>query len=264
MQSFDKLVDIISILRSENGCDWDKEQTLQSIRPCLVEETYEVVDAIMDNDKNALKEELGDLLLQVVFLSRICEEEGSFSIDDVISEINEKLIRRHPHVFADSNVEGSEKILEQWEEIKKEERKSKGQERKSILDGIPKSIPEMTRTYRVSEKVARVGFAYPDNDSIFAKVEEECAEVKEAYKSGDDTHTEEEIGDLLLVVIEFARYLNIDPDIALHKSNNKFRRRFNYIEEEAKKQNRNLKDMNLEEMDNLWNECKRIEKENKK
>ncbi len=262
MQSFDKLIDIVSMLRGENGCDWDKEQSLQSIQSCLTEETYEVVDAIMEDDRISLREELGDLLLQVVFLSRICEEENNFSINDVINEINEKLIRRHPHVFGDSDVKGSQKILEQWEDIKKEEKINNGKERKSILDGIPSSMPEMAKSYRMLDKVSRVGFIYPDIDSAFAKIEEEMEEVREAYKSGNIAHTEDEIGDLLMVVINFARNLKIDPEIALHKSNKKLKRRFGYIEESARKTNKELKEMTIEEMDDLWNQIKMLEKEN--
>ncbi len=264
MTSFDKLVEIIATLRSENGCDWDKEQTIESIKPCLIEETYEVVDAIMEKDKGSLKEELGDLLLQVVFLSQICAEEGEFTIDDVAKGIGDKLIRRHPHVFGDSSASGSKEILSQWEEIKKEEQKEKGKERKSVLDGVPKSLPEITKSLRMREKASRVGFDYENIDDAFAKIEEELSEVHDAYKNSTRDHTEEEIGDLLTVVLNFSRMLKIDPEIALHRSNNKFRSRFGYIEESAAKMNKNLKDMTIAEMEALWQESKALEKQNKK
>lgn len=264
MTSFDKLIDIIATLRGENGCDWDKEQTIESIKPCLIEETYEVVDAIMEKDKSALKEELGDLLLQVVFLSQICAEEGEFTIDDVANGISEKLIRRHPHVFGDSKASGSKEILSQWEDIKKEEQKDKGKERKSILDGVPTSLPEITKSIRMREKAARVGFEYEHVDDAFAKIEEELDEVRDAYKNSTRDHKEEEIGDLLTVVLNFSRMLKIDPEIALHRSNNKFRSRFGYIEEAAAKMNKSVSDMTIAEMEELWQESKRLEKENKK
>ncbi len=263
MTSFDKLVDIVATLRGENGCDWDKEQTIASIKPCLIEETFEVVDAIMEQDKASLKEELGDLLLQVVFLSQICAEEHDFTIDDVANGISEKLIRRHPHVFGDSIANGSKEILSQWEEIKKEEHKEKGKERKSILDGIPKSLPEITKSLRMHDKASRVGFDYEHIDDAFAKIEEEVAEVFDAYKNSTPEHTEEEIGDLLTVVINFARLLKIDPETALHKSNNKFKNRFGYIEQSATKLGKNLKDMTIYEMEAFWNESKMLEKKNK-
>ncbi len=264
MTSFDKLVDIIATLRGDGGCHWDKEQTIESIKPCLIEETYEVVDAIMENDKSALKEELGDLLLQVVFLSQICAEEGEFTVDDVANAICEKLIRRHPHVFGDSSVSSSKEILSQWEDIKKEEQKEKGKERKSVLDGVPKSLPEMTKSLRMHEKASRVGFDYEHIDDAFAKIEEELNEVADAYKNSTREHTEEEIGDLLTVVLNFSRLLKIDPEIALHRSNNKFKSRFGHIEESAAKMNKNLKDMSVAEMEELWQESKRLEKQNKK
>ncbi len=264
MTSIDKLIDIVSTLRGENGCDWDKEQTIESIKPCLIEEAYEVVDAIMEQDRDSLKEELGDLLLQVVFLSQICAEDGQFTIDDVANGISEKLIRRHPHIFGDSKASGSKEILSQWEEIKKEERKAKGKEKTSVLDGVPKSLPEMTKSLRMHEKASRVGFDYEHIDDAFAKIEEELGEVLDAYKNSTPEHTEEEIGDLLTVVINFARLLKIDPEVALHKSNNKFKNRFGYIEQSAAKINKNIKDMTIAEMEALWQESKMLEKKNKK
>ncbi len=264
MTSFDKLIEIVATLRGENGCDWDKEQTIESIKPCLIEETYEVVDAIMEQDKVGLKEELGDLLLQVVFLSQICAEEGEFTIDDVAKGIGDKLIRRHPHVFGDSTASGSKEILSQWEDIKKQEQKEKGKERKSVLDGIAKSLPEMTKSLQMHKKASHVGFDYEHIDDAFAKIEEELAEVLDAYKNSTHEHTEEEIGDLLTVVINFARILKIDPEMALHKSNNKFRSRFGHIEQSAAKMNKRVQDMTIAEMEALWDESKMLEKENKK
>lgn len=259
MQEFDRLIQIMKTLRSENGCDWDREQTHESIKPCLIEETYEVADAIIKKDRKNLKEELGDLLLQIIFLSRLSEEEGAFSIEDVVKGINEKLIRRHPHVFGESSAKGSKEILKQWEKIKSEEKRERKD--KSVLDGIPKSMPPISKAYKLMDKAARVGFEYHNVMDAYAKIEEETAELKEAYLENDLPHAEEELGDLLMVIIDFARYIKIDPETALHKTNEKFIRRFSYVERKAKEAGKELTEMTLEEMDAFWNLCKREERE---
>lgn len=253
---FDKLLEIVNTLRSENGCDWDKEQTFDTIKAYITEESYELIDAINNKDFDNIKEELGDLMLQIILLSQIAKENKLFTIDDVLIEINEKLIRRHPHVFGDTILKGSKNILKQWESIKKSENK----ERKSILDGIPKSLPTMNVSYKLMDKVARVGFEYKNVADSFDKIREELAEAEEAFNSNNKDHLEEELGDLMMTIIDFARMNNINPDSALSKTNKKFIRRFSYIENKASTLNKKLECMTLEEMDDIWQECKSIEK----
>lgn len=256
--NFNKLLSIISTLRGENGCDWDKEQTFDTIKPYVIEETYELIDAINNKDFSNIKEELGDLMLQVVLLSQIAKENELFTINDVLNDINDKLIRRHPHVFGDTTLKGSKNVLKQWETIKKSENK----ERKSILDGIPNSLPTMNKSYKLMDRAARVGFEYKNTTDSFNKIKEEFDEMKEAFESNDKAHLEEELGDLIMTIIDFARMNNINPDSALSRTNKKFMRRFSYIENKASSLNKKLDDMTLEEMDSIWNECKSIEKEN--
>ena len=259
MKSFEELISVVKRLRGENGCAWDRVQTFDSLIPCFLEEAYEVVEAINNKDYENIKEELGDILLHVVFFSELANDEKKFNIDDVCKNINEKLIRRHPHVFGDSQVKDVNGILKQWEEIKKEEKKNNS---KSILDGIPKSLPIMEKSYKLMKKTASVGFEYEHIDDSLKKIEEELIEVKEAYNENDKEHLEEEIGDLIMTVLDFARMNKINPVNSLLRVNEKFRRRFQYIEDMSKKMNRSLESMSLEEMDNLWNECKAIEKNN--
>ena len=258
ISNFDKLLDIVNTLRSENGCDWDKEQTFDTIKLYITEESYELIDAIDNKDFNNIKEELGDLMLQIILLSQIAKEDNLFTIDDVLNEINEKLIRRHPHVFGDITLKGSKNVLKQWETIKKSEKK----ERKSILDGIPKYLPAMNTAYKLMEKAARVGFEYKNVADSFDKIREEFNEAEEAFNSNDKEHLEEELGDLMMTIIDFARMNNINPDSALAKTNKKFIRRFQYIEDKANTLNKTLESMTLEEMDSIWCECKRIERNN--
>ena len=261
MENFNKLLDIITILRSENGCNWDKEQTYDSLKPCIIEETYEVVDAINNKDLTNLREELGDLMLQIVFLSQLAKEDNAFTIDDVLREINDKLIRRHPHIFEDSEDLDSKEVLKQWEEIKNKEKQA---DRKSILDGIPKSMPQINRAYKLMSKASRVGFEYASIEDSFEKINEELRETKEAFESKNKEHLEEEIGDLIMTIIDFARMNNIDTESALAKINAKFERRFQYIEKRAAEISKEIKNMSLEEMDFFWNECKKIEKSTQK
>ena len=258
ISNFDKLLDIVNTLRGENGCDWDKEQTFDTIKLHITEESYELIDAINNKDFNNIKEELGDLMLQILLISQIAKEDKLFAIDDVLNEINEKLIRRHPHVFGDTVLKGSKNVLKQWETIKKSEK----EERKSILDGIPKSLPTMNTAYKLMEKAARVGFEYKNVADSFDKIREEFNEAEEAFNSNDKEHLEEELGDLMMTIIDFARMNNINPDSALSKTNKKFIRRFQYIENKANALNKTLESMTLEEMDSIWCECKRIEKNN--
>ena len=253
--NMERLIEIISILRGENGCSWDREQTHSSLRRNMLEEAYETVDAIDDNDSKHLQEELGDVLLQVVLHSQIAKEENRFNIEDVLKEINEKLIRRHPHIFGDSKVNTVDGILKQWEEIKKEEKKDKKLE--SILDDIAINLPIFEKSYKLMKKAASVGFEYPNIEDSIKKIDEEVAEVKEAFLENDKEHLEEEIGDLIMVVIDFARMAKINPVNSLIRCNNKFKKRFNYIEKKAKEMNKPLEELTLKEMDDLWNEYKK-------
>ena len=260
MDSFEELISIIKTLRGENGCAWDKVQTFDSLIPCFLEESYELVDAINNKDYDNIKEELGDVLLHVVFFSELAKDENKFNIDDVCKNINEKLVRRHPHVFGDSNVKDVSGILKQWDKIKKEEKNTTNEEGfKSVLDGIPESLPIMEKSYKLMKKAASVGFEYKHTDDSLSKIDEELLEVKEAYKENDKEHLEEEIGDLIMTVLDFARMNKINPVNSLIKVNKKFKNRFNYVEKRAYEMNKNLEDMSLEEMDNLWNECKKQE-----
>ncbi|WP_157154407.1 nucleoside triphosphate pyrophosphohydrolase [Brachyspira murdochii] len=259
MNSFEELVSIIKRLRGENGCAWDREQTFDSLIPCFLEESYELVEAINNKDYENIKEELGDVLLHVVFFSELARDENQFNIDDVCKNINEKLIRRHPHVFGNSDVKDVEGILKQWDKIKQTEKNNSGF--KSVLDSIPKSLPIMEKSYKMMKKAAGVGFKYKNIDDSLAKIDEELSEVKEAYNEKDKEHLEEEIGDLIMTVLDFARMNKINPVNSLIKVNEKFRRRFNYIERKAYDMNKKLEDMSLDEMDNLWNEYKKQERE---
>ena len=268
MKSFEELISIVKRLRGENGCAWDRVQTFESLIPCFLEEAYEVVDGISKRDYQNIKEELGDVLLHIVFFSELANDENKFNIDEVIKNINQKLIRRHPHVFGESKVKDVDGILKQWDEIKKEEKEIKSRKNKnykSVLDDIPNSLPVMERAYKLMKRAAGVGFEYKNVDDSLKKVEEEFLEVKEAYEEfcnkekDNKEHLEEEIGDLIMTTLDFARMNKINPVNSLIKANNKFIRRFNYVEEKANEQNKNLNDMTLEEMDFLWNECKKSE-----
>lgn len=271
MQSFEELISIIKTLRGENGCAWDKVQTFDSLIPCFLEEAYEAADAISNKDYINIKEELGDVLLHIVFFSELAFElpndEDKFNIDEVIKNINQKLIRRHPHVFGDSAVKDVDGILKQWDNIKKLEKENKNY--KSVLDDIPNSLPVMEKAYKLMKRAASVGFEYKSADDSLKKIEEEFFEVKEAYdeskiNSNNKEHLEEEIGDLIMTVLDFSRMNKINPVNSLIKANNKFIRRFNYVEEKAKGMNKDLEDMSLEEMDALWNECKNKERTEEK
>ena len=266
MKSFEELISIVKRLRGENGCAWDKVQTFDSLIPCFLEEAYEVVDGISKRDYQNIKEELGDVLLHIVFFSELANDENKFDIDEVIKNINQKLIRRHPHVFGESDIKDVDGILKQWDKIKKEEKSEKEKKNyRSVLDDIPNSLPVMERAYKLMKKAAGVGFEYKNADDSLKKVEEEFFEVKEAYdefcsdNENNKEHLEEEIGDLIMTTLDFARMNKINPVNSLIKANNKFIRRFNYVEEKANEKNKKLTDMTLEEMDFLWNECKKSE-----
>jgi MazG family protein len=256
--TFLRLVTIMDELREQ--CPWDKKQTIQSLRHLTIEETYELADAIDANDWNGIKEELGDLFLHLVFYARIGKEENKFTLDDVFNGICEKLINRHPHIYAAQMGEGLKKVVtendvkENWEKLKLREGK------KSILGGVPKSLPSLVKAIRLQEKTKTVGFEWENAAQVLAKVEEEMGELKEAIQSGNNDAIEDEMGDVLFSMVNYARFLKVDADAALERTNKKFISRFTAVENAATAQNKSLLDMSLQEMDDLWNEVKRKEK----
>lgn len=247
--TFEDLVEIMRILRGDRGCPWDKEQTHESIKKYLVEETYEVLDAIDEKNMHKLCEELGDLLLQITFHARIAEEEGRFNINDVIREIIEKMVRRHPHVFGSASAQTPEQVLTKWEEIKDVETDKP----RPILD-VPKNFPALYRAQKLQQKAARVGFDWPDITGAWDKLKEELKELKDAEAEG--IGIKEELGDVLFAVVNLARFLGVDAEEALQDTNRKFIQRFSHIEEKAKLINVDIKELSLEEMDIFWNEAK--------
>lgn len=260
MKEFDRLVEIMNRLRdSDKGCPWDLKQTQESLRPRMIEEVYEIAEAISENDKEALKEELGDLLLHIVFQAKIAEEKGDFNIQDILSHINQKLIRRHPHIFKSTNVKDAKDVERNWEKIKNEEKSH--QNRKSILEGLPKSLPNLIKAARLQSKAASVGFDWDKMEDVFKKLEEEIKEFKEEYYKNNRKKAVEELGDILFAITNIARKLDIDPEFALNESIKKFIKRFNYIENSLKD---NLFDSDLKEMDSLWEEAKHIPKKDEK
>jgi len=247
-EKFNDLMEIMRKLRVE--CSWDKEQTHDSIKAATLEEAYEVLETIDLKDYDGLKEELGDLLLHIVFHSVIGEENGKFTIDDVIDSINSKLIRRHPHVFGDVKVKSNSDITRNWETIKLEEG------RDSVLEGVPKNLPELYKAYRLQEKASKVGFDWEKREDVWAKVEEEIGELKESKKNDDPEELESELGDLFFSLVNYSRFIGINPGNALRKTNEKFVNRFNYIEKKLKEENKKIVDATLEEMDKYWEESK--------
>lgn len=252
-RQFTTLREIIAILRSPEGCPWDREQTHQSIRKHLIEEAYEVLETIDDDDPEAMCEEMGDLLMQVMLHAQIAEDDGDFTIDDIILGLNEKLIRRHPHVFGTKSASTGEEAVINWDQIKLEEKKKKGIDmaEKSLLDGIPRGLPSLMTAYELSKKASKVGFDWDQVKEVYAKIEEELEEVKEART---EEHVKEEIGDLLFAVANLARFLKLDPEEALALTNRKFKQRFQYIERAL---NKPMTEATLDEMEALWQEAKR-------
>jgi MazG family protein len=256
-RTFDELVDLMRTLRGPNGCPWDRKQTLESLKPFIVEEAYEVVDAIDRNDRASLAEELGDFLLQAVFVAEIAEEEGSFDVYDAITAIYEKLVRRHPHVFGDVEASDAEEVLVNWEKLKNEERKA---ENKSVLAGVPQSLPALLKASRLTEKAARVGFDWRRAEDVFGKIDEEVAELREAVASKDQKKIHDEIGDLLFSIANVARKLGVNAEEALQSANRKFSSRFESMERSVRSDGRNLDQLSLEQMDELWDEAKAAER----
>ena len=254
----DRLLEIMRRLRAEGGCPWDREQNLQSLKQYLVEESYEVLDAIDSNDRGMLAEELGDLLLQVVFQAQICSEEGSFTFDDVARSISEKLIRRHPHVFGEVKVSDSSDVIRNWEAIKQTEKQS-GSPR-SVVDGVPRHLPALHKAQQVQKRAARVGFDWETAHQVVDKIDEEIREVKAAMASGCSDDVREEIGDLLFAVVNLSRFLGHNAEEALNETIAKFTRRFQEIEKRLHEQGRKVTDCKLPELDRIWNDVKRHEK----
>ncbi len=252
---FLKLVEIMARLRSEGGCPWDREQTHRTLKKYMIEEAYELVETIDDQDDRALVEECGDVLLQVVFHARIGEEEQRFTILDVLQTICDKLISRHPHVFGDRNAHTADEVLRNWEQDKKKEKP----ERQSILDGIPKTLPALMQAYQIQERASRVGFDWEKIDEMLDKFEEEWNEFRTARKEASQKEVEEEFGDLLFALVNVSRYIHTDPEEALIRTNQKFKKRFYYIERKLKEKNQSLEKSTLEEMDALWEEAKQYD-----
>jgi tetrapyrrole methylase family protein / MazG family protein len=252
--AFQRLVELMATLRGPQGCPWDRKQTPESLKPFLVEECYEVVDAIEDGSSDKVREELGDLLFQIVFHARIAEEAGQFTIDDVITAIHEKMIRRHPHVFGDATAATPDDVVSNWEEIK---RKEKGHaDRKSILEGVPKDLPSLLRAHRLQERASHVGFDWAHLNEALPKLDEEITEFKESLKSEDAGKIEEELGDVFFMLVNISRFLGVNPEDALRKTISKFIHRFRHIEEHAEQAGRSLNDMTLDEMEALWQQAK--------
>lgn len=250
LEAFGRLLTIMDELRAK--CPWDKEQTTESLRHLTIEETYELSDAIIKNEPEEIKKELGDILLHIIFYAKIGEEKKQYDIESVITQLCEKLIRRHPHIYAEVVAEDSETVKQNWEQIKLKE---KGNEKKSVLNGVPKSMPALVKAYRMQEKAAQVGFDWENKTQVWAKVEEELQEFKEAVT---DIEKENELGDLLFSLVNYARFSSINPDDALEKTNRKFIKRFNYIEEKAEALNMDLRTVGLAQMDVWWNEAKAL------
>ncbi len=254
-ESFLRLYEIVRKLRAPGGCPWDREQTPSTLRTNLVEEVYECIDAIDNDDDDNLKEELGDIFLLVTMIGEMKEEENSFTLEEVLNEISDKLIRRHPHVFGDVNKETVEEVLDQWEDIKENIEGKKHTH--SILERVPKALPPLERALKIQKKVSRVGFDWPELTPIWEKVEEEINEVKEAIKRNNKRDVECEIGDLLFTIVNLSRLLKIDPTVALNNTNEKFIRRFQLLEETLRNRGDSVENVSLEEMDRIWNELKK-------
>lgn len=253
-KAFLRLLDIMDDLREK--CPWDRKQTMDSLRPLTIEETYELTDAILEKDIAGVKEELGDIMLHLVFYAKIADEQKAFTITEAINDLCEKLIRRHPHIYADTQVSGEEQVKQNWEQIKLKEKKG---EKKSVLSGVPKALPAIIKAYRMQDKAKQVGFEWDNIDQVWEKVNEEQEELIEAQKTSNKAKIEEEFGDLLFALVNLSRYLDIDPERALDLTNKKFKRRFEFIEDSAEKSGLQLKNMSLEEMDKLWNAAKKEE-----
>ncbi len=254
-EQFENFVEIMARLRGPNGCPWDREQTHQSLMKYLIEESYEVAESIEEEDWDALAEELGDVLLQIVFHARMAQEAETFTIRDVIQKITDKMINRHPHVFGDATANDSAEVLKRWETSKREEKP----ERESILDGIPRNLPALMRAHRLQDRAAGCGFDWEKTELVIDKMEEELREFRHAYQCKQTEETREEFGDLLFALVNVARFVDVDPEECLRAANDKFTARFRHIERELDAQGVSLDDASLEQMDALWDDAKKKE-----
>ena len=258
----ERLLEIVARLRAPDGCPWDREQTLDSIKSGMIEEAYEALDAIESGNRSALKEELGDLLLQVVFQSRICEEEGDFSFSEVAEGISEKLVRRHPHVFGEVKVSGTDEVLQNWDAIKKMEKKGEDGVPASVVDGIPKHLPALQKAYQVQKRAARAGFDWEKTEDVLDKLQEEIGELREAIQAGKEAEIREELGDLLFSVVNISRFLGHDPEELLRYNIQKFIRRFQDVEKQVHATGHSFKEFSLAELDEFWDVAKEREWKN--
>lgn len=254
--SFESFAEIVAHLRAPDGCPWDKEQTHESLRKHLLEESYEAISAIDSGDFTDMREEFGDLLLQIVLQSQIANEEGQFNVNQVVQGIHSKIVRRHPHVFGDLELNGVNGVLANWEKLKEAERKNNSQKEKGLLNGVPISLPALSQAQEYQDRVARVGFDWHEIDGVLDKIAEEIDEIKSAES---DFELASEIGDLLFVLVNFARWKNVDAESALRKTNVKFKKRFGFVEQGARKQKRVLSDLSLGEMEAFWQEAKKFD-----
>lgn len=252
IEQFERLLNIMDELREK--CPWDRKQTIESIRHLTIEEVYELSDAILQNDTSEIKKELGDILLHIVFYAKIADEKGDFDIADVIDSLCEKLIYRHPHVFGDAYAETSQVVLQKWEELKLKE---KGRKKKTVLEGVPKSLPAMVKAHRVQDKVRGVGFDWEEKEQVWDKVKEEFAEFEEEMTQDNVADMEKEFGDIFFSMVNAARLYGIDPEAALERTNIKFIKRFNYLEQQTIAKGKSLHDMSLDEMNVIWEEAKK-------
>ncbi len=264
-RTFQDLIDLMARLRSPDGCPWDREQTYAKLGPMLIEEAYEVIEAAEAEDWNDLRDELGDLLFQIVFYGQIAAESGHFDLHQSIERVHEKMIRRHPHVFGSEKVSGAADVLVNWEAIKRAEREAEGKsetKEKSLLDGASSKLPSLLEAYQLTTKAARVGFDWKKVDDVLLKLEEEISELREEIGHGDinSEAVAGEIGDILFVIANLARWYEVEPESALKATNRKFRRRFSHVEKKISEQGKDWSEVSLEEMDEHWNEAKRIER----
>ncbi|GLB51189.1 nucleoside triphosphate pyrophosphohydrolase [Neptunitalea chrysea] len=250
LKAFDRLLTIMDELREQ--CPWDQKQTMETLRPLTIEETYELGDAILDKDLQEVKKELGDVLLHIVFYAKIGSETNDFDIADVINSLCEKLIYRHPHIYGDTKVKDAKQVKENWEKLKLKEGK------KSVLEGVPKSLPALVKANRIQDKVSGVGFDWEEPQQVFEKLKEELEELQEEVYQQNQSEIEAEFGDVLFSMINYARFLKVDPENALERTNKKFIKRFTYLEEKASEMGKSLKDMTLSEMDIFWEEAKKL------
>jgi MazG family protein len=256
-EKFQRLVDIMARLRAPGGCPWDREQTFDSIKPYTLEETYEVLDAIDRQDWPDLAEELGDFLLQAVFYAQIAAEKDLFRIENALNAINEKLIRRHPHVFGDQSAETAGDVKRIWGEVKAAEKKEKGKPPETLLSGVPRALPALVEAQQIASRAAGVGFDWENPEQVIDKLHEELAEFNEARRNSTHSELEDELGDMLFVIVNLARFVKVDPEQALRRTNAKFRRRFGFIEQKLSEQGRTLQEATIDEMEALWQEAKR-------